>query len=78
MAVIHHVYIFISSCDFLDTAQYYASALNVKGEASSVAYIVIKSKSALFLTCLLCSCPCLIRLKVEVQSSLNPHHSDLV
>ncbi|KAF3858077.1 hypothetical protein F7725_011278 [Dissostichus mawsoni] len=32
----------IKNCDFLDTAQYYASALNVKGEASSVAYIVIK------------------------------------
>uniref|UniRef100_A0A3B3BVT7 Myomesin 1a (skelemin) n=1 Tax=Oryzias melastigma TaxID=30732 RepID=A0A3B3BVT7_ORYME len=29
-------------CDFLDTAQYCASALNVKGEASSVATVVIK------------------------------------
>uniref|UniRef100_A0A3B3UQS6 Myomesin 1a (skelemin) n=1 Tax=Poecilia latipinna TaxID=48699 RepID=A0A3B3UQS6_9TELE len=29
-------------CDFLDTAQYYASALNVKGEASSAATVVVK------------------------------------
>uniref|UniRef100_A0A3B4ULQ2 Myomesin 1a (skelemin) n=1 Tax=Seriola dumerili TaxID=41447 RepID=A0A3B4ULQ2_SERDU len=29
-------------CDFLDTAQYRVSALNVKGEASSVATIVVK------------------------------------
>lgn len=32
------------SCDFFDTAQYYISALNVKGETSSVATIVIKSR----------------------------------
>uniref|UniRef100_A0A665WT23 Myomesin 1a (skelemin) n=1 Tax=Echeneis naucrates TaxID=173247 RepID=A0A665WT23_ECHNA len=33
----------IKNCDFLDTAQYHASALNVKGEASCVATIVIKN-----------------------------------
>lgn len=43
--------ILISSCDFLDTAQYCASALNVKGEASSVATIVVKSKLNCFLFC---------------------------
>uniref|UniRef100_A0A3P8UC28 Myomesin 1a (skelemin) n=1 Tax=Amphiprion percula TaxID=161767 RepID=A0A3P8UC28_AMPPE len=32
-------------CDFLDTAKYHVSALNVKGEASSVANIVIKGFS---------------------------------
>ncbi|XP_008285898.1 myomesin 1a (skelemin) isoform X1 [Stegastes partitus] len=32
----------IKNCDFLDTAKYMVSALNVKGEASSVANIVIK------------------------------------
>ncbi|XP_031721319.1 myomesin 1a (skelemin) [Anarrhichthys ocellatus] len=32
----------IKNCDFIDTAQYHASALNVKGEASSVATIVVK------------------------------------
>ncbi|KAM4557209.1 myomesin 1a (skelemin) isoform 1-T1 [Fundulus diaphanus] len=32
----------IKNCDFLDTAQYYVSALNVKGEASSAATVVIK------------------------------------
>ncbi|XP_040028167.2 myomesin 1a (skelemin) isoform X2 [Gasterosteus aculeatus] len=32
----------IKNCDFMDTAQYHASALNVKGEASSVATIVVK------------------------------------
>ncbi|KAG7229011.1 hypothetical protein INR49_013244 [Caranx melampygus] len=32
----------IKNCDFLDTAQYCISALNVKGESSSVATIVIK------------------------------------
>ncbi|XP_016525146.1 myomesin 1a (skelemin) isoform X2 [Poecilia formosa] len=32
----------IKNCDFLDTAQYYASALNVKGEASSAATVVVK------------------------------------
>ncbi|XP_069548422.1 myomesin 1a (skelemin) isoform X1 [Brachyistius frenatus] len=32
----------IKNCNFLDTAQYCASALNVKGEASSVATIVVK------------------------------------
>ncbi|XP_078790621.1 myomesin 1a (skelemin) isoform X4 [Oryzias latipes] len=32
----------IKNCDFLDTAQYCASALNVKGEASSVATVVVK------------------------------------
>uniref|UniRef100_A0A8C9X855 Myomesin 1a (skelemin) n=1 Tax=Sander lucioperca TaxID=283035 RepID=A0A8C9X855_SANLU len=31
------------SCDFIDTAQYHVSALNVKGEVSSVATIVVKS-----------------------------------
>lgn len=35
---------FISSCDFLDTAQYHVSALNVKGEVSSVATVVVKSR----------------------------------
>uniref|UniRef100_A0A671V884 Myomesin 1a (skelemin) n=1 Tax=Sparus aurata TaxID=8175 RepID=A0A671V884_SPAAU len=34
----------IKNCDFLDTAQYCASALNIKGEASSVATIVVKSR----------------------------------
>uniref|UniRef100_A0A8C6LRS6 Myomesin 1a (skelemin) n=1 Tax=Nothobranchius furzeri TaxID=105023 RepID=A0A8C6LRS6_NOTFU len=34
----------IKNCDFLDTAQYYASALNVKGEASSAATVVVKSR----------------------------------
>uniref|UniRef100_A0A3B4YWB3 Myomesin-1-like n=1 Tax=Stegastes partitus TaxID=144197 RepID=A0A3B4YWB3_9TELE len=34
----------IKNCDFLDTAKYMVSALNVKGEASSVANIVIKSR----------------------------------
>ncbi|KAM3842261.1 myomesin 1a (skelemin) [Diretmus argenteus] len=32
----------IKNCDFLDTAQYHASALNVKGEASFVATVVVK------------------------------------
>ncbi|KAM4605242.1 LOW QUALITY PROTEIN: myomesin 1a (skelemin) [Polymixia lowei] len=32
----------IKNCDFFDTAQYRASVLNVKGEASSVASVVIK------------------------------------
>ncbi|XP_072296951.1 myomesin 1a (skelemin) isoform X2 [Eucyclogobius newberryi] len=32
----------IKNCDFFDTAQYYASALNVKGEVSSYATIVVK------------------------------------
>ncbi|TKS79626.1 M-protein, striated muscle [Collichthys lucidus] len=32
----------IKNCDFLDTAQYRASALNVKGESSSVATVVVK------------------------------------
>ncbi|XP_044077038.1 myomesin 1a (skelemin) isoform X2 [Siniperca chuatsi] len=32
----------IKNCDFIDTAQYHVSALNVKGEASSVATIVVK------------------------------------
>lgn len=34
----------IFSCDFLDTAQYHVSALNVKGEASYVATVVVKSR----------------------------------
>lgn len=34
----------IFSCDFLDTAQYRASVLNVKGESSSVATVVVKSR----------------------------------
>uniref|UniRef100_A0A672GJ28 Myomesin 1a (skelemin) n=1 Tax=Salarias fasciatus TaxID=181472 RepID=A0A672GJ28_SALFA len=33
----------IKNCDFLDTAQYCASALNIKGEVSSVATIVVKN-----------------------------------
>lgn len=41
------------SCDFLDTAQYRVSALNIKGEVSSVATIVVKSK--LFLISFLAS-----------------------
>lgn len=32
------------SCDFFDTAQYHISALNVKGESSCVATIVVKSR----------------------------------
>ncbi|KAF0046787.1 hypothetical protein F2P81_000420 [Scophthalmus maximus] len=32
----------IKNCDFLDTAQYHVSALNVKGEASYVATVVVK------------------------------------
>ncbi|XP_017266485.1 myomesin 1a (skelemin) isoform X2 [Kryptolebias marmoratus] len=32
----------IKNCDFLDTAQYHVSALNVKGEASSTATLVVK------------------------------------
>ncbi|XP_038573608.1 myomesin 1a (skelemin) isoform X1 [Micropterus salmoides] len=32
----------IKNCDFIDTAQYTASALNVKGEASTVATVVVK------------------------------------
>lgn len=32
----------IKNCDFFDTAQYHASALNIKGEVSSVATIVVK------------------------------------
>lgn len=35
---------FIFSCDFTDTAQYRVSALNVKGEASSMATVVVKSR----------------------------------
>uniref|UniRef100_A0A8D0CPC9 Myomesin 1a (skelemin) n=1 Tax=Sander lucioperca TaxID=283035 RepID=A0A8D0CPC9_SANLU len=31
-------------CDFIDTAQYHVSALNVKGEVSSVATIVVKNR----------------------------------
>uniref|UniRef100_A0A3B5Q0E5 Myomesin 1a (skelemin) n=1 Tax=Xiphophorus maculatus TaxID=8083 RepID=A0A3B5Q0E5_XIPMA len=34
----------IKNCDFLDTAQYYVSALNVKGEASSAATVVVKHR----------------------------------
>uniref|UniRef100_A0A8C9X9D4 Myomesin 1a (skelemin) n=1 Tax=Sander lucioperca TaxID=283035 RepID=A0A8C9X9D4_SANLU len=33
----------IKNCDFIDTAQYHVSALNVKGEVSSVATIVVKN-----------------------------------
>uniref|UniRef100_A0A8D3B244 Myomesin 1a (skelemin) n=1 Tax=Scophthalmus maximus TaxID=52904 RepID=A0A8D3B244_SCOMX len=36
----------IKNCDFLDTAQYHVSALNVKGEASYVATVVVKSSFA--------------------------------
>ncbi|KAI3374803.1 hypothetical protein L3Q82_021358, partial [Scortum barcoo] len=32
----------IKNCDFFDTAQYHVSALNIKGEVSSVATIVVK------------------------------------
>ncbi|XP_034558271.1 myomesin 1a (skelemin) [Notolabrus celidotus] len=32
----------IKNCDFLDTAKYHVSALNVKGESSSVAHLVVK------------------------------------
>ncbi|XP_041849030.1 myomesin 1a (skelemin) isoform X2 [Melanotaenia boesemani] len=32
----------IKNCDFLDTAKYHISALNIKGEVSSVATIVVK------------------------------------
>ncbi|CAL8279768.1 unnamed protein product [Lota lota] len=35
----------IKNCDFFDTALYHASALNIKGEASSEATVVIKSRS---------------------------------
>uniref|UniRef100_A0A3Q2YC56 Myomesin 1 n=1 Tax=Hippocampus comes TaxID=109280 RepID=A0A3Q2YC56_HIPCM len=35
----------INSCDFEDTAQYRVSAMNVKGEVSAFASIVVKSKS---------------------------------
>uniref|UniRef100_A0AAY4ACR0 Uncharacterized protein n=1 Tax=Denticeps clupeoides TaxID=299321 RepID=A0AAY4ACR0_9TELE len=34
----------IKSCDFMDTAEYRASALNVKGESSSFASVVLKQK----------------------------------
>uniref|UniRef100_A0A8C4I1T9 Myomesin 1a (skelemin) n=1 Tax=Dicentrarchus labrax TaxID=13489 RepID=A0A8C4I1T9_DICLA len=34
----------IKNCDFFDTAQYCVSALNVKGEYSSVATVVVKSR----------------------------------
>lgn len=44
--LIHHVS--ICSCNFTDTAQYSISALNVKGEASYVATVVVKSKCCLF------------------------------
>uniref|UniRef100_A0AAX7SLD2 Myomesin 1a (skelemin) n=1 Tax=Astatotilapia calliptera TaxID=8154 RepID=A0AAX7SLD2_ASTCA len=33
----------IKNCDFFDTAKYHISALNVKGEASAVASVVVKS-----------------------------------
>lgn len=39
-----HLRLFFSSCGFTDTAQYSVSALNVKGEASYVATVVVKSK----------------------------------
>lgn len=39
-----HLHISFSSCSFTDTAQYSVSALNVKGEASYVATVVVKSK----------------------------------
>uniref|UniRef100_A0A8C5BBJ9 Myomesin 1a (skelemin) n=1 Tax=Gadus morhua TaxID=8049 RepID=A0A8C5BBJ9_GADMO len=35
----------IKNCEFLDTALYHASALNIKGESSATATIVIKSRS---------------------------------
>uniref|UniRef100_A0A3Q2VEZ3 Myomesin 1a (skelemin) n=1 Tax=Haplochromis burtoni TaxID=8153 RepID=A0A3Q2VEZ3_HAPBU len=34
----------IENCDFFDTAKYHISALNVKGEASAVASVVVKSR----------------------------------
>uniref|UniRef100_A0A8D3DUY4 Myomesin 1a (skelemin) n=1 Tax=Scophthalmus maximus TaxID=52904 RepID=A0A8D3DUY4_SCOMX len=40
----------IKNCDFLDTAQYHVSALNVKGEASYVATVVVKSRESGYLT----------------------------
>uniref|UniRef100_A0A669FCJ1 Myomesin 1a (skelemin) n=1 Tax=Oreochromis niloticus TaxID=8128 RepID=A0A669FCJ1_ORENI len=35
----------IKNCDFFDTAKYHVSALNVKGETSAVASVVVKSRS---------------------------------
>uniref|UniRef100_A0A8D3C2U9 Myomesin 1a (skelemin) n=1 Tax=Scophthalmus maximus TaxID=52904 RepID=A0A8D3C2U9_SCOMX len=40
----------IKNCDFLDTAQYHVSALNVKGEASYVATVVVKTVILLVFT----------------------------
>lgn len=34
----------VPSCDFSDTAEYRVSALNIKGERSSFAHVVVKSK----------------------------------
>uniref|UniRef100_A0A3Q3WUA7 Uncharacterized protein n=1 Tax=Mola mola TaxID=94237 RepID=A0A3Q3WUA7_MOLML len=39
----------IKNCDFIDTAEYRISALNVKGEASSVATVVVKSQFKLLI-----------------------------
>ncbi|KAJ0058932.1 hypothetical protein NL108_001170, partial [Boleophthalmus pectinirostris] len=45
----------IKNCDFYDTARYHVSALNIKGEVSSVATIVVKrsylTNTKLFLLC---------------------------
>lgn len=39
------------SCDFSDTAEYRMSALNVKGESSAFASVIIKSKCTRLLEC---------------------------
>uniref|UniRef100_A0A669E2P5 Myomesin 1a (skelemin) n=1 Tax=Oreochromis niloticus TaxID=8128 RepID=A0A669E2P5_ORENI len=36
----------IKNCDFFDTAKYHVSALNVKGETSAVASVVVKSRGS--------------------------------
>uniref|UniRef100_A0A671V348 Myomesin 1a (skelemin) n=1 Tax=Sparus aurata TaxID=8175 RepID=A0A671V348_SPAAU len=53
----------IKNCDFLDTAQYCASALNIKGEASSVATIVVKSRLN-----------CLFFFPVSSADGFSPEH----
>uniref|UniRef100_A0A674BVL4 Myomesin 1a (skelemin) n=1 Tax=Salmo trutta TaxID=8032 RepID=A0A674BVL4_SALTR len=60
----------IKSCDFLDTAQYRVSALNIKGESSSVATVVIK-RYFLLLSVSLCCRGCLN----SVEQSVVPHPS---
>uniref|UniRef100_A0AAQ5Z6R8 Myomesin 1a (skelemin) n=1 Tax=Amphiprion ocellaris TaxID=80972 RepID=A0AAQ5Z6R8_AMPOC len=66
----------IKNCDFLDTAKYHVSALNVKGEASSVANIVIKSRYlSLFFHILfppsLHSLSCLLQLEVKIDHGVT-------